>query len=128
MRNPFSIFAIKAIVLLAVVFGIHLQVLNTLNLPLFENRIVLSYSINLTLIIIVFGGLYLLREKYKGQLGFLFLIGSFLKFAVFFIVFYPFYKLDNEITRTEFASFFVPYVVGLILETVSLSKWLNKLE
>jgi len=89
MRNPFSIFAIKAIVLLTVVFGIHLLVLNTLKLPLFENRIVLSYSINLILIIIVFGGLYLLREKYKEQLGFLFLIGSFLKFAVFFIVFYP---------------------------------------
>jgi hypothetical protein len=128
MRNPFSIFAIKAIVLLTVVFGIHLLVLNTLKLPLFENRIVLSYSINLILIIIVFGGLYLLREKYKEQLGFLFLIGSFLKFAVFFIVFYPFYKSDNTITRAEFASFFVPYVIGLILETVSLSKWLNKLE
>ena len=128
MRNPFSIFAIKAIVLLTVVFGIHLLVLNTLKLPLFENRIVLSYSINLILIIIVFGGLYLLREKYKEQLGFLFLIGSFLKFAVFFIIFYPFYKSDNTITRAEFASFFVPYVIGLILETVSLSKWLNKLE
>ena len=28
---------------------------------------------------------YLLREKYKSQLGFLFLIGSFIKFAIFFI-------------------------------------------
>jgi hypothetical protein len=128
MRNPFYKFSIKAVVGLAIVFGVHLLVLNLLNLPLFENRIVLSYIINLALIIVVFGALYFFREKYKGQLGFLFLIGSFLKFAVFFIVFYPFYKLDNTITRTEFASFFVPYVIGLILETVSLSNWLNKLE
>ena len=128
MRNPFYKFSIKAVVGLAIVFGVHLLVLNLLNLPLFENRIVLSYIINLALIIVVFGALYFFRKKYKGQLGFLFLIGSFLKFAVFFIVFYPFYKLDNTITRTEFASFFVPYVIGLILETVSLSNWLNKLE
>ena len=90
MRNPFYSFTIKAIVLLAVVFGIHLLVLNNLKLPLFEDRIALSYVINLFLIIFIFGALYLLREKYKSQLGFLFLIGSFIKFAVFFIVFYPF--------------------------------------
>ena len=128
MRNPFYKFTIKAVVGLAIVFGVHLLVLNLLNLPLFENRIALSYVVNLAFIIVVFGALYFFREKYKGQLDFLFLIGSFLKFAVFFIVFYPFYKLDNTITRPEFASFFVPYVVGLILETVSLGNWLNKLE
>lgn len=128
MSNPFLSFSIKAILILAVVFGIHLILLNILNLPMFENRIVLSYVVNLILIIVIFGGLYLLKEKYKSQLGFLFLAGSFLKFAVFFILFYPFYKIDNVITKLEFAAFFVPYVVGLILESVSLSKWLNKLD
>ena len=128
MSNPFLSFTIKAIVLLSLVFAIHLVVLNTLQFPLFENRIVLSYIVNLILIIIIFGILYLLKEKYKSQLGFLFLAGSFLKFAVFFILFYPFYKLDNTITELEFAAFFVPYVIGLILESVSLSKWLNKLD
>ncbi|MCF7566798.1 hypothetical protein L3X37_00250 [Sabulilitoribacter arenilitoris] len=128
MRNPFFRFSIKAIILLCVVFCVHILILNISNLSVFENRIVLSYCINLVLVIIVFGLLYLLKEKYKAQLGFLFLIGSFLKFAVFFIVFYPFYKQDDVITKLEFAAFFVPYVVGLILETFSLSKWLNKLD
>ena len=128
MKNPFFSFSIKTVILLSVAFGAHLLALNTLKLPLFENRIVLSYSINLALVIIVFGLLYLLKEKYKAQLGFLFLIGSFLKFAVFFIVFYPSYKQDNIITKLEFAAFFVPYVLGLILETFSLNKWLNKLD
>ena len=127
MSNPFISFSIKVLLLLAIGFGIHLCVLKFLNLPLFENRIIASYLVNLTLVIVVFGGLYLLKDKYTSQLGFLFLIGSFLKFAVFFIVFYPFYKQDGEITKLEFAAFFVPYVLGLILETVSLSKWLNKL-
>ncbi|ULC59775.1 hypothetical protein MBM09_02070 [Flaviramulus sp. BrNp1-15] len=128
MSNPFLSFSIKAILVLAIVFGIHLAILNILNLPMFENRIVLSYVVNLILIIVIFGALYLLKEKYKSQLGFLFLAGSFLKFAIFFILFYPFYKIDNVITKLEFAAFFVPYVVGLILESVSLSKWLNKLD
>jgi O-antigen ligase len=128
MSNPFISFAIKTVILLTVVFAIHLLVLNVLQLPLFENRIVLSYIVNLVLVIVIFGILYLLKEKYKSQLGFLFLAGSLLKFVVFFILFYPFYKLDNIITKLEFAAFFVPYVIGLIIESVSLSKWLNKLD
>tara|TARA_R110002049_G_scaffold307520_2_gene508248 strand:- start:3231 stop:3617 length:387 start_codon:yes stop_codon:yes gene_type:complete len=128
MRNPFFSFTIKAVCVLTLIFAIHLAVLNGLKLPLFENRLVLSYGVNLVLIIIIFGMLYLLKEKYKSQLGFLFLVGSFLKFAVFFVLFYPFYKLDATITKLEFTAFFVPYVVGLVLESVSLSKWLNNLE
>ena len=106
MSNPFISFTIKAVILLTLVFTIHLVVLNTFQFSLFENRIVLSYIVNLILIIVIFGILYLLKEKYKTQLGFLFLAGSFLKFAVFFILFYPFYKLDNIITKLEFAAFF----------------------
>ena len=128
MSNPFISFTKKAIIVLIAIFCIHLSVLFALDLPFFENRIVLSYIVNLVLIIIIFGILYLLKEKYKSQLGFLFLAGSLLKFALFFILFYPFYKLDNHITKLEFAAFFVPYVFGLILESVSLSKWLNSLD
>lgn len=128
MNNPFLSFTIKTVSLLALVFAIHLISLNALEFPLFENRIVLSYVVNLILVIVIFGTLYLLKEKYKSQLGFLFLAGSLLKFAVFFMLFYPYYKLDNTITKLEFAAFFVPYVIGLILESVYLSKWLNKLD
>lgn len=128
MNNPFVNFALKASGALFLAFFLHLGVLYTLNYPLFENHIVLSYVINLILVLKVFGILYLLRYKYKGQLGFLFLAGSIIKFAIFFIVFHPRFKADGVITKLEFASFFVPYLVGLILETVSLSKWLNKLD
>lgn len=128
MSNPFFSFTIKAVLIISSAFGIHLALLSTLDFPLFENRIVPAYLVNLILVVGIFGALYLLREKYKSQLGFLFLAGSLLKFTVFFIVFYPFYKLDGIITKLEFAAFFIPYVIGLVLESVSLSKWLNKLD
>jgi len=54
MSNPFISFAIKAVVLLTLAFAIHLVVLNILKLPLLENRIVLSYIVNLVLVIAIF--------------------------------------------------------------------------
>ena len=87
MSNPFFSFTIKAVLIISSAFGIHLALLSTLDFPLFENRIVLAYLVNLILVVGIFGALYLLREKYKSQLGFLFLAGSLLKFTVFFIVF-----------------------------------------
>ena len=128
MRNPFVDFAIKATLLLILTFCIHILALKVFDLPLFDNNVILSYSVNYVLIIAVFGFLYLMRNKYKSQLGFLFLAGSLLKFAIFFIVFYPIFKEDGQMSKLEFVSFFVPYGMGLFLETLSLSKWLNKLE
>ncbi|WP_104735066.1 DUF6168 family protein [Hanstruepera ponticola] len=113
--------------LMLVVFAIHLSVLLFIDLPLFDNRIISAYIVNFVLAIIIYLAMLLLKHKYQSQLGFIFMFGSFLKFIVFFIVFYPFYKADNTITKMEFAAFFVPYVVCLIIETTSLSKWLNKL-
>jgi len=128
MSNPFLSFAIKTSVVLACIFGIHLFVLNFLDLPLFDNRIILSYIVNTAFVIGVFGLLYRFRERFKSQLGFLFLAGSLIKFTIFFIVFNPYYRLDGSVSKIEFATFFVPYAIGLILETYYLTKWLNKLD
>ena len=106
MNNPFLRFTIKAILVMALVFVVHLFVLNTLNFQLFDNRIVASYCINLFLVVLIFGALYLLKEKYNNQLGFLFMAGSIIKFAFFFIFFYPFYKQDGDLSKLEFAAFF----------------------
>ena len=128
MNNTFTRFSSKLTIILAFVFGIHAAILSLIDKPVFENKIVLSYVINLLLAIAIFGFLYKYRERFKSQIGFLFLAGSFVKFAVFFIVFYPVYKGDNDISSLEFAAFFVPYAICLVLETSSLVKWLNKME
>ena len=126
MQNILKFSGILALFLF-VVFAVHVLVLFFIDLPLFGNRIILAYIVNFVLAIIIYITMHLLKHKYQSQLGFVFMFGSFLKFIVFFIVFYPFYKADDTITKMEFAAFFVPYVVCLIIETTSLSKWLNKL-
>lgn len=92
---------------------------------MFENSIVLSYSVNVILAAFIFLSLYKLRKKYNDQLGFLFMFGSMLKFAVFFIFFYPDFRADGEMSRLEFFSFFVPYVVCLFTETLSVIELVN---
>jgi hypothetical protein len=128
MKNPFTVFSIKLSVILSIAFVLHISVLYFSGLQLFNDMIITSYLINAALAIGIFGFLYKMKDKYGDQLGFLFLGGSFLKFIVFFIVFYPNYKLDGDVSSLEFSAFFIPYVLCLIVETFSLVKWLNKIQ
>jgi len=128
MKNRFISFTIKIIVTIIATFAIHLLVLKFLELPLLENKIVLSYVLNATLAIAIFGLLFKYRKKVKDNIGFLFLAGSFLKFIAFFILIYPSYKADGDTSKLEFAAFFVPYLICLFIETSSLVKWLNEIK
>jgi hypothetical protein len=112
---------------LSVIFAIHISILKAYRLPLFANNIVLAYLINSLLAIGIYILMLLSKRKYQSQLGFIFMFGSSIKFIVFFIVFYPIYKTDGNITKFEFTAFFIPYAISLVIETISLSKWLNKL-
>jgi hypothetical protein len=127
MLNLITKFSGLLTIVLGIVFAIHLSILKYLGISLFGDRIIAAYLINLILAIIIYGAMLRLRNKYESQLGFIFMFGSALKFIIFFIYFYPFYKADGTISKLEFTAFFVPYVICLIIETSSLSKWLNKL-
>jgi len=128
MQNALIRFSLTIILILSITFVLHVFALNAKDFPLFHNQIILSYVINTVLAIVIFALLFFLKEKYKSQLGFLFMAGSALKFAIFFIVFQPIYKQDGEVSTLEFLSFFIPYVLCLIFETFSLSKLLNRLD
>lgn len=112
---------------LAIIFLTHLAVLNLNHLPLFENKIVLAYALNYLLAVTIYLSLFFLRSRFKSQLGFLFMAGSFLKFLVFFIFFYGSYKADGSVNTLEFTSFFIPYSICLIIETISLVNLLKNL-
>ncbi len=88
----------------------------------------LSYVINFLLAAAIYIGLYSFRDKIRTQIGFIFIAGSFLKFILFFILFYPSYKMDGEMGTSEFASFFVPYAICLVVETIFTAKMLQKME
>lgn len=121
-------FALILLVALAVVFAIHISILSVLDKPLWADLIVLSYVLNYALALGIFLLLFYLKEKVSNAIGFLFMGGSLLKFIVFFIVFYPTYKGDGDVGQTEFAAFFVPYLISLVLETFFASKMLREME
>lgn len=84
-----------------------------------------SYVLNAIMALIVFFAIYFFRNKYRDLLGFFFLGGSLVKFALFFIFLYPIFNEDGVLERLEFLVFFVPYGFALVLETFFLVKLLN---
>ena len=125
--NPIIQFLVLLVISLGITFFIHITFLSSKGLPQFDNLIALSYVVNCILAATIFVALYIFRVKLKNQIGFLFMGGSFLKFIFFFLLFYPAYKADGEMSRLEFAAFFIPYGISLIIETVFTAKMLKKL-
>jgi len=115
--NDFLKFSLLLLALLLAALAMHLFILNELGLPMWGNKILLAYAVNYILALAIYGALYLLQEKMTSQLGFLYMGGSLLKFLFFFILFYPSYKLDGEMSNAEFGAVFIPYSISLILET-----------
>jgi hypothetical protein len=106
-------------------FIVHIGVLYFLEAPLFQNRIILSYIVNYLL---ASGLLYFVQSNFNKQASntaFIFLLGSAIKFVVFFILFYSHYSAVSQMQITEFAAFFGPYATCLILEVLFLSRELN---
>jgi hypothetical protein len=119
-------FSLSLLALLMASLGMHLLTLHLMGRPLFENKILLAYIVNFILAVLIYGILYLLKERFTAQLGFLYMGGSVVKFLLFFALFYPSYKMDGVMSRPEFAAFFVPYAISLILETSGIIKFLKK--
>jgi len=126
MANQIIKFIITFFLSLLIVFAIHVFYLKIQNLPLFDNKIIAAYAINFLVAIVIYISLYALKTKFKEQLGFLYMGGSFIKFILFFIFFYPSYKLDGQMSSLEFGAFFIPYVISLIFETLGVIKILKK--
>lgn len=126
--NPIIQFLIVLIAVLGLIFFIHVAFLRSTGFPPYGNMLVWSYVVNGLLAAAIFILLYVFRKKLKNSIGFLFMAGSFLKFIVFFIVFYPSYKTDGDMNKLEFAAFFVPYAICLIMETVFTAKMLQKMQ
>ncbi len=125
MNKTIVSFSVKLLAGLVLLFLLHILILSELGYGMFENRIVLSYFVNFLMAIIIFTILFKLKNNFEHIIGFVFLGGSLFKFAIFFILFYPFFSEDGQISRLEAFSFLMPYSICLIFETYSLSKLLN---
>lgn len=125
MARIISVFFLRLLGVTLLVFGAHLSLLSCFEQPLFDNMIISGYVLNMLLAALIFLTLYKLRNKFGDQLGFLFLFGSLLKFAVFFIFFNPQFRADGVMSRSEFLAFFVPYIACLFTETLSVIALVN---
>ena len=127
LRNrPITMFVLILLVSLGITFAVHLLILSNLNMPLFDGKVTLAYTLNFLLACLTYIFLFKQRKKNTDMLGYYFMGGSFVKFAVYFIFFHPSYKVDGLTSSVEFAAFFTPYGVSLILETLLLIVLLNK--
>jgi len=111
---------------LILAFSLHLTYLNFNGFDLFGQKLIEAYLMNFFVAILIYLSLYFLKNKYPEPLGFFYMGGSFLKFVLFFIFFYPSYKLDGEMSSLEFAAFFIPYSISLFIETLGVIKFLKK--
>lgn len=125
MNRKSILFLLLLLGVLVLVFGIHLFVLKQLEMPLFANKIALSYLLNYFLAGIILVVVKMNIDKKSSQTGFIFMAGSGIKFLFFFLFFYPSYQDDGLMERAEFVAFFTPYAVCLTLEVLYLSKLLN---
>ncbi len=126
MINTILKFSTILTIVLLIVFGLHLTTLHFIHQPIFDNQLIDCYIFNYILAIITVIVLTFLQHKVAGSLGFIFMGGGLVKFALFFAIFYPSFKADGDINRLEFCAFFIPYAISLISEVFFLSKTLNK--
>lgn len=118
----------KISITLIIGFLSHLLVLYWMDLPLLANKIIESYAINALTAVLLFYIIDKHKARFKDNIGFIFMLSSYLKFGLFFLFIYSSYKLDSHTTRLEFLTFFTPYTMCLIIETRALIKLLNKLD
>lgn len=84
-----------------------------------------SYLMNVLLAALIYTVIIRLRKQHAEKLGFVFLIGSGLKFLCFFIFLNPVFKADGDLSNLEFATFFIPYALTTAIETIALVRELN---
>lgn len=88
-------------------------------------QIVLNYCFNYLIALLFFAVLLMYKDKKPERLGYVFLIASSVKFILFFIIIYPSLGESHSVRSPEFFSFFIPYLVCVILEITSVIRILN---
>lgn len=102
-------------------FLLHFFALEWMDKAGYQKDLVFCYLFNGLMAFAIYFALYMLRKKFRDQLGFLFLLGSFLKFGGYFL----FFKSSFGQDKFAFTLFFIPYMISLLVEVLGLVKILN---
>jgi len=88
-------------------------------------KAVYSFHFLFTLILVILLLILSYKEKFKDQIGFLYLVSMTLKIALFCFVFKAHIFNGNSFTRTESVNLLIPMSLALFFEVLFLSKILN---
>lgn len=84
------------------------------------------YIFNIFMAALIHRAMIGLKKAHVEKLGFVFLSGSGLKVLLFFLLIYPVFNADGDLSSMEFASFFIPYSLITVMETAALVRQLNR--
>lgn len=114
------------LLLLLIAYAGHWQVFVIFGRPVEFIQLLPFYSMNYFLGVSIVSTLIALSKLKSEILGFVFMGGSLVKFAVFFIFFYPELQGNDELKKATFHLFFIPYVITVIAEVWYLIYFLNR--
>ena len=90
------------------------------NLYLSEPYLIKSYVLNALAASLVYLLAFFFGRTSQITIGLFFLLGTVFKALIFFVLIYPEFKQDGDQDSKEFFSFFIPYIISLIIETIYL--------
>ncbi len=121
-------FALQLFGVLLLLALLHIAFFYARSIEIPADLILMGYVVNYAMAIAIYYVLVQLAKKQNKNLGFVFLFGSTLKFAVYFLIFNSLFMQDGSLSKIEFFTFFIPYLTCLIMETLVLAKLLQEID
>ena len=119
-------YSVLLFLLMTVSFFLHWKALEILSRTVDLGHLLPFYVMNYITGVAIVSALIFLSKNKGEVLGFVFMAGSLLKFAVFFMVFYPELHENDASKKATFILFFIPYILSVITEVWYLIRFLNK--
>jgi len=119
-------YSVLLFLLMTVSFFLHWKALEILSRTIDLGHLLPFYVMNYIMGVAIVSALIFLSKNKGEVLGFVFMAGSLVKFAVFFMVFYPELHENDASKKATFILFFIPYILSVITEVWYLIRFLNK--
>ena len=85
-----------------------------------EPYLIKSYVLNALAASLVYLLAFFFGRTSQITISLFFLLGTVFKVLIFLVLIYPEFKQDGDQDSKEFFSFFIPYIICLIIETIFL--------
>ena len=118
-------FVIQLLAVLFIAGALHYAYFYANRIEIPQSTLIFCYLVNYILALAIYFTLVKLVADENKYVGFVFLVGSAVKFLAYFLIFDPLFKQDGQLSRVEFFLFFTPYLISLVVETIALVKLLR---